>query len=275
MNPAGTTAKRTVLVTGATDGIGRETALALAASGMRVLVHGRDQRRTETTCNELRARVPGTQADPLVADLSSMAAVRSLAAEICSRTDRLDVLLHNAGVFMKRRQLSVDGYEMTFAVNHLASFLLTALLGDLLAASAPARVVTVSSVAHQRGRLDFDDLQSERSFDGYRAYSASKLANVLFAFELAARRRLDGITSNALHPGVVTTKLLHEGFGSTGINPAEGARNSVYLATSPDVEGISGMYFDNCRPGRVAPAAEQSDLRDRLWVVSERLTGLL
>jgi NAD(P)-dependent dehydrogenase (short-subunit alcohol dehydrogenase family) len=274
MDPADIPAKRTVLVTGATDGIGRETALALAGSGMRVLVHGRDRRRTESTCDELRARVPGTQAEPLVADLSSLAAVRSLAAEVRSRTGRLDVLIHNAGVFMKRRQLSGDGYEMTFAVNHLAPFLLTALVGDLLAASAPARVVTVSSVAHQRGKLDFDNLQSERSFDGYGAYSTSKLANVLFAFELAARRCLDGITSNALHPGVVTTKLLHEGFGSTGISPADGARNSVYLATSPEVEGISGMYFDNFRPGRVAPAAEQADLRDRLWIVSERLTGL-
>jgi NAD(P)-dependent dehydrogenase (short-subunit alcohol dehydrogenase family) len=265
--------QRTVLVTGATDGIGRETALALAGSGMRVLVHGRDRRRTEATCDELRAKFPGAQADPLVADLASLAAVRSLATEVYSRTDRLDVLINNAGVFMKRRQVSVDGYEMTFAVNHLAPFLLTALLGDLLATSAPARVVTVSSVAHQRGKLDFDNLQSERSFDGYGAYSASKLANVLFAFELAARRRLDRITSNALHPGVVTTKLLHEGFGSTGISPADGARNSVYLATSPDVEGISGMYFDNCRPGRVAPASEQADLRERLWVLSERLTG--
>jgi NAD(P)-dependent dehydrogenase (short-subunit alcohol dehydrogenase family) len=135
-------------------------------------------------------------------------------------------------------------------------------------------VITVSSMAHQRGKLDFEDLQSQRSYDGYRAYAMSKLANVLFAFELATRLRMSRVTSNALHPGVVTTKLLRLGFGSTGISPAEGARTSVYLATSQEVEGISGMYFDSCRPARVAPAAEREELREQLWDVSEKLAGI-
>ena len=262
----------TVLVTGATDGIGKETARALARNGARILVHGRDPRRTTATCEELRTG--GAMAEPVVADLSSLSEVRALADEVRSRTDRLTVLVHNAGVFMKQRQLSPDGFELTFAVNHLAPFLLTALLRGLLTDSAPARVVTVSSVAHQRARLEFDNLQGERSFDGYRAYATSKLANVLFAFELAARLRMDRVTSNALHPGVVTTKLLYEGFGTTGINPADGARTSVFLASSPEVEGITGMYYENSRPARVAPAAEREELREKLWTVSEQLTGL-
>jgi len=263
-----------MLVTGATDGIGKQTALALAASGARVFVHGRDRRSTGAACDEIRAAKPGARVEPVAADLSSLSQVRSLASELRSRTGELHVLVHNAGVFMKHRQLSADGYELTFAVNYLAPFLLTALLLDLLVASAPARVVTVSSVAHERGRLDFEDLQSTRSFDGYRAYAASKLANVLFAFELAARTRLDRITSNALHPGVVTTKLLFAGFGTTGISPAEGSRTSVFLASSPEVEGITGLFYHQCRPVRVAPAAESEELRDRLWKVSEQLAGL-
>ena len=263
-----------VIVTGANSGIGKAAAIQLAQCGATVVMACRSVERGVEALDDVRKAAHSQNVTLMQVDMSTHKSIRDFAEVFKSLYPRLDVLIHNAGVFMKRRQLSGDGHEMTFAVNHLAPFLLTALLGDLLAASAPARVVTVSSVAHQRGKLDFDNLQSERSFDGYGAYSASKLANVLFAFELAARKRLEGITSNALHPGVVTTKLLHEGFGSTGISPADGARNSVYLATSPEVEGISGMYFDNCRPGRVAPAAEQADLRERLWIVSEELTGL-
>ena len=226
----------TILVTGATDGIGRATALGLARRGARVLVHGRSRPKAEAVAQAIRRA--GGQADPVVADLASLAEVHRLAAEVRAAAPRLTVLLHNAGVFQNERSESREGYELTFAVNHLAPFLLTALLLDHLTASSPARVVTVASVAHGQGRLDFDDLQSRRDYSGYAAYAASKLANVLFARALARRLEGTAVTSNALHPGVVTTKLLEAGFGMTGITPEQGAATSIWAATAPELADV-------------------------------------
>jgi NAD(P)-dependent dehydrogenase (short-subunit alcohol dehydrogenase family) len=253
----------TVLVTGATDGIGRATALALAARGATVLVHGRDPARAAAVAREANA-VPGApgDAESVVGDLASLAAVRALAAAVRARGAPLDVLVNNAGVAFRdaERRLSADGFELTFAVNHLAHFLLTRELLDLLAEAAArrggARVVTVSSELHARGRIDFDDLQGERRYGGTAAYANSKLANVLFARGLARRTAARGVTSNALHPGVIRTKLLRDGFGSNGGATVErGAATSVHLALHPAVAAVTGAYFVDSRETPPAAAA--------------------
>jgi NAD(P)-dependent dehydrogenase (short-subunit alcohol dehydrogenase family) len=265
---------KAVLVTGSTDGIGRQTALELARMGARVLVHGRSRQKTDRVRDELRKAVPGAKVDAVVGDLAELAQVRALAREVESLTDRLHVLLHNAGVFVHERQLTPEGFETTFAVNHLAPFLLTHLLRPLLERAAPSRVVVVSSIAHQRGQLDFDNLQAERRFNGYGAYATSKLANVLFASALAERWAPLRITAYSLHPGVISTKLLKEGFGAEGDSVEEGARTSVHVASAPGLEELNGKYFVRSREATPSPAAQDKALRDRLWEVSEKLTGV-
>ncbi len=265
---------QTILVTGATDGIGRQAALELARQGARVLLHGRDERRGRAALEAIRRASGNDALEFLQADFASLGQVRALAADVRARHPRLDVVIHNAGVFMRERRLSQDGFELTWAVNHLAPFLLNALLVDTLQRSAPARVVTVSSATHQRAQIDFDDLQAERRYDGYRAYAASKLANVLFAFELAERLRGSGVTSNALHPGVIDTKLLRAGFGAGGAGLAEGAATPVYLAASMEIANVTGRYFVDQREAPASPAAHDQALRRRLWGVSERAVGL-
>ena len=199
-------AGRTVLVTGGTSGIGRATALGLATMGAHVAITGRDRVRTEDAAREIRA-AGGGQVDVFVADLSSQSEVRRLADEVLHRLSRIDVLVNNVGGYWNTRHVTADGLERTFALNHLAPFLLTNLLLDRLKQSAPARVVTVSSNAQATGRIDFDDLQGEQSYSGARAYSQSKLANVLFTYELARRLKGTSVTANALHPGVVSTSF--------------------------------------------------------------------
>jgi NAD(P)-dependent dehydrogenase (short-subunit alcohol dehydrogenase family) len=265
--------RKTVLVTGATDGIGRATALALARAGLRVLVHGRSASRAEAVLREL----PGAGHEPVLGDLASLADVRRLAAEVAGKAPVLDVLLHNAGVFEKTRVLTVDGLERTFAVNHLAPFLLTELLLPNVVAARQGRIVTVSSVAHQRAALDLGDIGFERApYEGYAAYARSKLANVLFAFELA--RRLAGtnaphVTSNALHPGVITTKLLRAGFGMDGASVEDGAQTSVFLATSPEVASVTGTYFADSRPAKASALANDPRLGADLFALSAKLVS--
>ena len=259
-----------VLVTGATDGIGKQTALELAQLGARVLAHGRSAERCRAVVEEIKQRT-GNEADYLVADFASLQQVRAMAAEVKAKHDRLRVLVHNAGVLMRERRLTGDGLETTFAVNHLAPFLLTHLLLDLLKASAPARIVVVSSGTHQSAKVDFGNLQGEKRYDGYAAYALSKLGNVLFAYELAERLAGTGVTVNCLHPGVIATKLLRAGWGGRGNGLAEGAETLVYLASSPEVENVTGKYFVRKRETPSSPASHDEKLRKEFWKVSERL----
>lgn len=278
---------KTVLITGASGGIGLEAARALAAMGADVVMVARDRTRGEaaaaTVCERARGGV-----ELLLADLASLDDIRTLAGEFKASHTRLDVLLNNAGAHHATRKLSRDGYELTFAVNHLAYFLLTELLLDLLKASAPSRIINVSSGAHHGGRIKFDDVMSERAYGGFRAYGQSKLANVLHAYELARRLEGTGVTANALHPGVVATGFGKNNAGPLGtlfgiaqvigrpfyISPERGAATSVYLASSPAVEGISGRYFVDCRAVRSSARSHDEEAARRLWALSEQLTGL-
>jgi NAD(P)-dependent dehydrogenase (short-subunit alcohol dehydrogenase family) len=245
----------THLVTGATDGIGKQTALELAKKGHTVLVHGRSEQKATDAVRELSKSASGFE--PVWGDLSSLSEVSQLVERVLARHPVLDVLLNNAGVFMRERKLSVDGFEMTMAVNHFGHFLLTHGLLPALKAAPQGRVVHVSSMAHQRGTVDLKDLTFEKRFDGYTAYSSSKLANLLFSNELARRLRGTAVTSNALHPGVIRTKLLATGFGPGGATLASGAVTSVYCATSPELAKVSGEYFSESR--RVESAREARD----------------
>jgi len=266
--------QRVILVTGATDGIGRETALELLRRGARVLVHGRNAEKASKVVKDLSHESGSSALSPVSADLSSMAEVRRLAKDIEGQTDRLDVLINNAGVFAHERKLTVDGFETTFAVNHLAPFLLTHLLLPKLQQSTQGRIVTVSSIAHSRGRIDFDDLKSERYFHGYTAYAASKLANVLFAYEMARRLAGSRVTSNALHPGVITTKLLKSGFGMGGASVQQGAATSVKLAIDPALATTTGKYFADEREQASSAASHDRQLQKRLYEVSAKLVGI-
>jgi len=275
---------RRVLVTGATAGIGEQTALELARRGARVVLVGRDAARGAATQARI-ATEAGAETDLLLADLAEMASVRRLAEQVRARYDRLDVLVNNAGLFLQRRQVTGEGLERTFATNHLSMFLLTALLRDLLVASAPARVVNVSSDAHRRGRIDLDDLQSQRRYRGFAVYAASKLMNVLFTNELARRLDGTGVTANSLHPGFVRSNfgrnngpVVGLAIGALGlvgraITVEQGARTSVYAAADPSLEGVTGVYLDRERPVRPAEAALDQDLARRLWDASEHLAA--
>jgi len=268
-----TLAGRTVMVTGATDGIGKETARQLAGRGARLLLHGRDPGRAAAARRDICATTGNDDVQVVLADFTSLAQVRALAAQVRALTDRLHVLVDNAGVYQERRHLTEDGLETTFQVNHLAPFLLTNLLLEPLLAAAPARVVVVSSAVHQRAPVDLNDLQGARRYDGYSAYGLSKLGDLLFTYELAERLSGTGVTVNALHPGAVSTKLLHAGFrASGGATLAEGARTAVYLAASPDVEGVTGGYFVDERRTTSSPASCNRELRAAFWKLSECLT---
>ena len=265
--------RKTILVTGATDGIGRATARELVERGCAVIVHGRDEQRAGEAARELAAATGSPDVTWVAGDFGSLAGVRAMAEQVLRACPRLDVLINNAGIAVRDRRLSADGYESTLAVNHLAPFLLTVLLLDRLRESAPARIVNVSSGVHASGRIDLDDLQMERRFDGWQAYCNSKLANALFTCELARRVDAAELTANFLHPGVIDTKLLHVNFG--GGSPVEaGARTPVYLALDSDVAGVTGAYFVDRRRARASSLAGNRRMARELWRVSEALTGL-
>lgn len=263
-----------MLVTGSTDGIGKETAKRLAQMGATILIHGRSRERGEETLQELRKKTGNNDLGLVVGDLSSMAQVRGIAEQVRAEHDRLDILINNAGVVAEERTQTEDGYELTFAVNHLAPFLLTNVLLNKLKTAAPSRVITVSSIAHGGTRIDFDDPNLERDYSMNRAYARSKLANLLFTYELARRLEGTGVTANALHPGVIGTKLLDVGFGGGGAPVEAGAETSVYLATSPEVESVTGKYFRNKKETNSSPASHDEQAQRKLWELSERMVGL-
>ncbi|HYZ06900.1 MAG TPA: SDR family oxidoreductase [Rubrobacter sp.] len=267
-------AQATILVTGATDGLGRRVARELAAKGATVLLHGRNPERLEATLEELMSQVGSEKANSYLADLSSLAAVRDLADRILSEHDRLDVLVNNAGIIVRERRESEDGYELTFAVNYLSHFLLTRLLLPLLKDSAPARIVNVASAG--QSPVDFSNLMLERGYDAMKAYSQSKLAQVMFTFELAEHLRDTGVTVNALHPAsLMDTKMVQSTFGYTMSTVEEGTEAVVRLAISPEIGGVTGRYFDGTREARANRQAYDPRVRNRLWALSEELCGRL
>src|SRR3954447_21280412 len=277
---AGTTA----LVTGGTGGIGAATALGLARLGARVAITGRQAVRAGNTAAEIRAET-GARVDVLTADLSVQPEVRRLAAEALDRLPSIDVLVNNVGGYWNSRQVTADGIERTFAVNHLAPFLLTNLLLARLRSSDHGRLVTVASRAHTQGRIDFEDLQGEASYSGPRAYNQSKLANVLFTYELARRLRHDAVVANAVHPGVVSTAFGAEDPGRVQrllvplLRPlmrsaAQGAATSIHVAADPELQGVSGGYFANGRQRRSSKRSYDEAVAARLWQVSADLVGL-
>ncbi len=266
---------RTVLVTGSTDGIGKATALALAKAGMRVIVHGRSRPKVDRALSELLAAVPGAEVEGVSFDLGSLVSVRKGAAEVAKLAPALHVLINNAGIFAAERVLTGDGIEATLAVNHVGHYLLTHLLTPQLEAAAPARIVILSSIAHTRGRIHLDDLSLERAFSGYAAYAQSKLANVMHALDLAARFDPDVISAYSLHPGVISTKLLREGFGPVrGSSVTQGAEVPVMLATAERIEDPSGTYWSEGKVAAPAPAALDGTVRDALRIATERLAGI-
>ena len=276
---------KVVLITGGTSGIGKAAAVELAGMGAEVVVTGRNAERGREAVGEIRARSGSDAVSLLLADLSTQAGVRETAEEFRRGHDRLDVLVNNAGVIQQKRSETADGIETTLAINHLAPFLLTNLLLDLLKESAPSRIVTTSSDAERFGKMDFDDLQSRKRYRAFAAYRLTKLANIMFTFELAERLEGTGVTATCFHPGAVNTSfgagnggafsLMFNAFKPFMRSPEKGADTLVYLASSPDVEGMTGKYLSD-RKIRVpsSPVVYDAEARRKLWEISEDLTGL-
>ena len=273
------------LVTGATSGIGKVTATALAAQGAEVVILGRNPQKVKDTIQTIRSETANETTQYLLADLADLQEVRHAARAFKDRFARLDVLVNNAGAYFNRRHETPYGVELTFLVNHLAPFLLTHLLLDMLQTSAPARIVNVSSGSHLHGAMDFDNLGFRRGYFGMKAYACSKLANVLFTYELARRLQGSGVTANALDPGTVVTDIWRTNFsiigpalkwfiGRIALSPEEGADTSIYLATSPEVEGVTGQYFAKRKAVPSSPLSYDQNTALRLWQESEKLTGL-
>lgn len=276
---------KTVLVTGATNGIGFITARELAKMGATVLMVARDQTKGRAKLEEIRQAVPQAKLELMLCDLSSMASIRQLATNLTAKYSSLDVLVNNAGAFYSERQVSKDGLEMTFALNHIGYFLLTNLLLETLKRTKNSRIVSVSSGAHLSGKMNFDDLQFEKKFNGWQAYSDSKLANVLFTKELSRRLAGTGVTANCLHPGFVKTGFANGSSGFLGlalnlaknilaITPEKGAETMIYLSSSQEVANVTGEYFDKKKIAKVNPQALDSSISKRLWEVSEKLVEI-
>ncbi len=276
---------KTVLITGGTGGIGRAAAIGLASMGARVGISGRDRVRAEQAAAAIARESANPAVDVFVADMSSQTEVWRLAGEVLSAYPRLDVLLNNVGGFWAHRHVTADGLEHTFALNHLVPFLLTSLLLERLTASAPARVVNVSSGAQAQGSIDFDGLMGERKYSGQRAYSQSKLANVMFTYELARRLGGTGVTATVVHPGVTRTAFGAEDSAPAMApiiailrpfmrSPERGADTAVYVASSPEAEGVTGRYFANRKAKNSHKSSYDTATTARLWRVSADLVGL-
>jgi NAD(P)-dependent dehydrogenase (short-subunit alcohol dehydrogenase family) len=273
------------LVTGATSGIGKATATALADMGGEVIISGRNQEKTEKASEEIIHITGNKNIHHLLADFSDLEQVRQAGLDIKNKFSQIDVLVNNAGAFFNTRYETKYGVEKTFLVNHLAPFLLTNLLLDVMLGTEPARIINVSSDAHQYGTIDFDDLGFTHGYAGFKAYARSKLANVLFTYEAARRLEGNRITVNALHPGHVTTDIWRTSFSFFGpiiksimglfaLSPEEGADNSIYLASAPDVEGVTGKYYVEREPAQSSLLSYDQDLAQHLWKVSENLTSI-
>lgn len=271
------------VITGASAGIGKATATEMARLGARVVMVCRNRERGRKALVEICHASGSSSVDLLLADLSVQAEVRALASRIASDYPQVDVLINNAGLFRWKRELTADGLEMTFAVNHLAYFLLTLSLLDTLRESAPSRIINVSSAAHRGATMDFGDLQGENKFRGFRAYRRSKLANLMFTYELARRLESTGVTTNAVHPGMVASRFGRPGNGLFSVlfraaaplmrSPEEGARTTIYLASSPDLDGVNGGYFVNEKQIESSTASHDTEAAQRLWSESLALTG--
>ena len=273
------------LVTGATAGIGKVTASALAGQGAQLVVHGRNKAKTEETIQEIKASTGNQQVSYLLADFSDLDQVRTLAKNFQDRYQHLHLLVNNAGGFFNKRTPTPYGVELTFLVNHLAPFLLTNLLLDTLKNSAPSRIINVSSEAHRQDQMDFENLDFKKGYFGIKAYARSKLANILFTYQLARRLVGTGVTVNALHPGHIATDIWKTNFGLIGhalkrimglfsLTPEEGAENSIFLAASPTLEGVNGKYFIKNEPAQSSPVSYDEETARRLWDVSADLTSL-
>ncbi|MBI3558162.1 MAG: SDR family oxidoreductase [Deltaproteobacteria bacterium] len=272
------------LITGANSGVGLATAMALAKNGARVVLACRDTQRGQAALETIRANTGSRKLELMLLDLGRLQSIRDFAAEFKKKHNRLDVLVNNAGAMLAKRTTTHDGFETTFGVNHLGPFLLTNLLLEVLKASHPARIVNVASGAHSFGWMDFGDLQGERFYLGFKAYSQSKLANIIFTCELAERLKGSGVTANCLHPGMVDSNFANPKAGSFHwlgklIRPLmvtieQGADTAVYLATSPDVEGVSGKYFYKRKAVKSSRKSRSKSAANKLWAISEKLTGL-
>jgi NAD(P)-dependent dehydrogenase (short-subunit alcohol dehydrogenase family) len=272
---------KTVLITGGTSGIGKETALGLARMNATLVIVGRDKERTVGAVEEIKKTTGNDKVDHYLCDMASLAEVRKLASDFLSDHSRLDVLFNNAGAINSKRTLSKEGYELTFAVNHLAHFLLTELLMDILKKSAPSRVITTSSAAANIGHMHFDDLMLERNYTGFKAYGQSKLANQLFTYELARRLHQTKVTTNCLHPGTVRTGFAMNNSGALKVGMAlfrpfmisakKAAETPIYLASSPEVQDVTGKYFEKKMLKEPPKAATDLEAASRLWEISEKL----
>jgi len=275
---------KTAIVTGASSGIGKVTARELAKAGARVVMVCRPGAKAQTAYQEIAQAAGAENVELLSADLSAQSSIRAAADEFKKTHDRLDILVNNAGIFLQDRRVTADGLEQTFAVNHLAYFLLTHLLLDMLKNSAPSRIISVSSEAERWGKIDFGDLQGEKHYSGMKAYAQSKLANIMFTYELARRLNGTSVTANCLHPGTVRTGWGRDAkglfkFGMMLFSPFmvsvdEGAKTSLYLASSPDVEGVTGKYFIKCRPVTSAGASYDVGVGNELWEASRTLVKI-
>lgn len=274
-----------VLITGGSDGLGKTTALSLAKMGAKVVIVGRNETKTKNACEEINAQGKPGNCEWMLCELSSQNEIRKLASDFISKYPRLDVLINNAGMVAKDFQLTTEGIEVQFSVNHLSQFLLTNLLIPVLKASAPARIVNIASAGHYSGSIDFENLFLEKNYNSLRMYAQTKLCNVLFAYELSRRLSGFGITANALHPGMVNTKIGNKDGGFFNdiawtllkpimVSRETGAETIVFLASSPEAEGKTGMYFQKCKAKRSKTISYNEAIAEKLWKVSEDLCGL-
>jgi len=279
-----TTYSKICMITGATSGIGREMALALARLNHKIVIIGRNEKKCLNTQNQIKAQTGNQQIEYITADFSALSNIRNLTEQFKQKYKKLDILINNAGVYSIKRSESIDGYEMTFAVNHLAHFLLTNLLMERLKTSPAARIINVSSMAHEKSNIDFDDLSCKNNYNGLYAYARSKLANILFTYELARLLKDTNITVNAFHPGFVATNfgknngiirfILRRLIKRGALTPVQGAKTGIYLATSEEVNGVSGKYFVNKKAVNSSKESYDETLAKELWYKSCKLTGL-